>query len=89
MTDSGMIDITEFTCPRCGSHKFGTTLDPMRRLDLRTSVGHCHGDRTVRTVGGISLVRCEFSWSRVDDAKYFRKTGEQQAAVHVGTMERS
>jgi len=74
MADANLIDVTEFTCPRCGSHKFGTSLNGDPR-DPHIGVGYCHNP-------------CGFSWRRSDDAKYFRKTGRQIAAVCIGTVER-
>ena len=68
MAAPGMIDVTEFTCPVCGSHRFGTTIKGPP-LDARTNVGHCHN------------IPCKFTWPRSDDAKYFHKTGRQIAAT--------
>jgi hypothetical protein len=83
-----LIDETEFTCPQCGSHKFGTVFEDGVHgvLDASAMVGYCYGDKTVRSPVGIRLVRCPFSWRRNDDAKYFRKTGRQHAATYVGTV---
>jgi hypothetical protein len=68
----------QFTCPECGSHKFGSTCDggaagPFPSAEeaqayfARYAWGHCHGQ--VRTMHGEKS--CHFSWPRSTDAKYF------------------
>lgn len=55
---------TEFTCPECGSHCFGTTKHPSSGL-LR---GWCHGTKMVEGASS----PCGFTWGRTDDFKVFR-----------------
>jgi hypothetical protein len=57
---------SEFTCPQCGSHYFGTAFKA--GFDWSEAVGHCHG-----YVGTAPDLRsCRFSWKRTDDATVFR-----------------
>lgn len=49
-----------FTCPECGSHYFGSTVDG-------TLVRSCHG--TIGTLEGGSR-HCGFSWPEADDHLY-------------------
>lgn len=46
----------EFTCPDCGSHEWGTSLEGVAR-------GECHG-----TLEGQA---CRFTWFRSNDSKFF------------------
>jgi hypothetical protein len=68
-TDPKMVEILEFTCPRCGSHMFGTS----GRLDWSSAIGECHGPN-----------RCRFQWRRRDDAKYFKGTGRYHLTILRG-----
>lgn len=61
-----MAEILEFTCPRCGSHMFGTS----GGLHWSSAIGECHGPD-----------RCRFQWRRRDDAKYFKGTGRYHPTV--------
>jgi hypothetical protein len=54
--------VSEFTCPKCGSHYFNT--------DLLARTGHCKG-RLVLSLYGHSYTRCDFSWPRAEDARVF------------------
>lgn len=82
MPDDDLIDETEFTCPKCGSHEFGTSLDMSALDDDSRHTGHCHG-----AVGQMPSVRvCGFSWKRSDDASYFKSTGRKLKRTHEGTM---
>jgi hypothetical protein len=80
--EPALIDVTQFTCPRCGGCQFGTTSDMKALNDPNSGTGHCHG-----MLGTVQAPRtCGFTWPRSDDAKYFCKTGKQIAAMYVGTM---
>lgn len=50
-----------FTCPDCGSHKWGTYFGDF---------GSCHG--TYKKPSG-ELVSCRFKWERKYDGEYFVK----------------
>lgn len=77
MPVSELIDEVEFTCPRCGGHQFGTTLDMTALADPMSGEGVCHGY--------LGFGRpCGFTWPRRDDAKHFRPTGRKMPRVHVG-----
>ena len=52
---------SRFTCPKCGSHKFGTSIHGDNSEDW---VGHCDF-RVDDDIG------CQFSWPRTDDHLYF------------------
>ena len=52
---------SRFTCPKCGSHKFGTSIHGDNPKDW---VGHCDF-RVDDDIG------CQFSWPRTDDHLYF------------------
>ena len=77
MTDQ--VEQKRFTCPRCGSHKFGTHVEGAVRWDLSTSTGACHG-YTQTKMGSLP---CGFTWPRTDDAKYFRGTGVFMPVVGI------
>ncbi len=64
-----MIGAKEFTCPRCGSHEFGTTSITVNALRAwpGDAEGMCHGYVDNRP--------CNFIWRRADDALYFKGTG--------------
>lgn len=48
----------EFTCPKCGSHYWGTT-------ELKSGgTGNCHGTLN-------PITDCDFTWPRSEDNKYF------------------
>lgn len=53
----------EFTCPKCGSHYFGTS----GADNWDDAVGYCHGDEEVR----VRRRGCKFSWPRKEDDQYF------------------
>lgn len=55
------IEIMEFTCPRCGSHKFGSFTENGKL------VRHCNGEFEGRS--------CLFMWHEWDDAKWMHGTG--------------
>lgn len=70
----------EFTCPKCGSHHFGTA-DPTfaerkkpasieeSRFDFNNhAIGHCNG---YIKESDTKITQCRFNWRRKDDAKYF------------------
>ena len=87
MPNEDMIEQTQFTCPQCGSHEFGTDLTGvnLNRLDLNGGMGVCHGVRRyVR--GAVAQYPCGFRWQRRNDALYFRPTGQFIPRTHVGTM---
>lgn len=61
-----MIEVREFTCPACGSHRWGT----FTMMAGRVAVGSCSGyDEKSGTA-------CRFVWLRRDDDDYMRGTGE-------------
>ena len=72
------MDHSEFTCPQCGSHMFGssncTGPGPVTR--------HCHGYKEV-ALGSIS---CSFSWPESEDAKYGLKPPEQMEGVGQSSL---
>lgn len=80
-----MIEITEFTCPKCGSHLWGSAViyekyNPAppgcvqgEGIGPLTLMGYCHGSG------------CHFSWKRdLDDALYMRGTGRFMETSVVG-----
>ena len=87
-----MIEDTEFTCPLCGSHKWGTSCDELAAFnDLPASertvsnmskifdehaIGWCHGYT--------SAGPCQFKWQRRDDAKHFRGLGTYNNGTSTG-----
>ena len=64
-------DDTEFTCPECGSHEFGTS---NCRAPFEEMKGHCNGVREA-DAPGYAPRRCTFTWARKDDEKYFKVVG--------------
>lgn len=82
MPDDDLIDETQFTCPKCGGHEFGTLLDTSALDDPHSGTGHCHG-----MTGDYPNPRvCGFTWARRDDAQYFRPTGRKHKRMYEGTM---
>lgn len=75
METESMKEVLKFTCPECGSNKFGSS--NCTAEDIADMIGLCHG--TVQTVYG-STRSCNFTWSRADDAKYFTRTGDLMPA---------
>lgn len=75
---------TEFTCPRCGGHEWGTYFEDgaFNPADINAGNGLCHG--TVVTTRSRTV--CRFTWPRRDDAKYFRPTGRFYPRTCVGTV---
>jgi hypothetical protein len=65
---------TQFTCPKCGAHEFGSSLGEANEITSR----HCGGE----DAGGAG--DCDFSWSPRDDARYFKGTGVFHRAIGVG-----
>jgi len=55
------IEILEFTCPRCASNKFGSS------LVNGSLIRQCHGQIEGRL--------CHFMWRDYEDGKYMRGTG--------------
>jgi hypothetical protein len=93
-----VIENTEFTCPRCGSHQFGTGTSQGVSAVHTTSIdgkytGHCHGrvplDEAPRgrhqTVG---TKACGFTWPRTEeeDAKVFKGTGHYSPRIQEGVV---
>lgn len=60
----------EFTCPYCGSHKFGTHT-PLNQDPATSGIGTCHG----YVQSKLGQIPCSFTWARIDDAQYFKGTG--------------
>lgn len=70
-----MLEEQEFTCPRCGSHLFGTSGDE----------GECHGEISVSERGeGTLVAHCRFTWPRSEDSKVFKGTGRFHPKHAVG-----
>lgn len=67
MTETQTVDVKRFTCPRCGSHYWGTS---GCGGSLEDATGHCHGP-----------VGCTFSWPRSEDAKYMEVIGTEKMPV--------
>lgn len=61
------LPITKFTCPQCGSFRWGSF-----RNDDKSLTRYCNGIREV----GNHARSCGFTWHERDDAKYMRPTGE-------------
>lgn len=73
METENIKEVLMFTCPECGSHKFGT--NNCLAEDAAEMTGECHG--TLQRYGAQrAAVACTFQWSRADDAKYFTGTGD-------------
>lgn len=86
MNPSDQVEDLEFTCPKCGSHKFGTALNdgalpldaPLAEVQASFdghATGFCHGTVRVQRFFSIAETTCGFTWPRSEDAKYFRRTG--------------
>lgn len=73
-----LLEHKEFTCPKCGSHEFGTatkgfTAGMTDEQWVAASTGMCHGYTGGPHPG--TFKSCGFTWSRVDDDRYFKGTG--------------
>jgi hypothetical protein len=68
-----MMERKEFTCPRCGSHEYGSAQVSASPLVLERI---CHG----RFDGQA----CGFRWLDKEDDKFFRGTGEFYSRTAVG-----
>jgi hypothetical protein len=77
-----MIENKEFTCPKCGSHKFGSAL-VSGTVQNGTWEGCCHG--VVQRTPGVAT-NCGFTWSRTDDGKYFKGTGHFYPGENIGQV---
>jgi hypothetical protein len=66
-----MLERKEFTCPRCGSHHFGSAQVSEKPLVLERI---CHG------------AGCGFRWLDKDDDRFFRGTGEFHPETCVGQV---
>jgi hypothetical protein len=86
------IEDMQFTCPQCGSHHFGSGIDPpvstpLSQADLDRMEGMCHGyvPSEQRLPNGAPGQRaCGFRWWRKDDAKYFRGLGTFRPRTMAG-----
>jgi hypothetical protein len=93
-----VIEETEFTCPKCGSHMFGTGTSQGVSAVRTTSIdgqymGFCHGRVPLdeaphgrhHTVG---TKACDFTWPRTDeeDAKVFKGTGHYSPRICEGVV---
>lgn len=58
-------EVKDFTCPRCGSHQFGSSVMPSGVLERQ-----CHGY--------LANAPCGFSWTEGDDLLYMQPTGERR-----------
>lgn len=74
-TSSPMIERKEFTCPRCGSHAYGSTQLSASPMVLERI---CHGYILIEP--RMWQRACGFTWLDKDDDKYFRGTGEFYAS---------
>lgn len=92
-----VIEGTEFTCPKCGSHAFGTYATQGPSAEHTTSVdgkyrGMCHGRVTVQRFTGRHQTNptevCDFDWQRSEeeDAKVFKGTGHYSPAVGTAVV---
>jgi len=65
-------NVTEFTCPECGSHAYGTSCAGYTDAADKDAfwrdhaMGSCHG------------AGCRFTWPRRHDSRYFRVVGRQE-----------
>ena len=75
------VENKQFTCPKCGSHKFGSSL-ATGTVQNGTWHGHCHG--VVQVNPAAAARNCGFIWPRSEDAKYFRGTGTFYPASGAG-----
>lgn len=66
---------TEFTCPRCGSHFWGTAYHHGTDFDFSKATGHCHGGDG-----------CRFWWPRTEDARYMRPVGPERPDIAEGVV---
>ena len=73
------IENQRFTCPECGSDRFGSAQGPGGGIWR----GYCHGTVHGKKPGEAEL-NCKFSWPRSEDAKYFKGTGTFSPASAVG-----
>ncbi len=81
---SNLLEGTTFTCPKCGSHMFGTSTADDK------STGYCHGYVDAPAAEGVAPGRqqCGYSWerSRTNDAKCFKGTGSFTPRVQVAQV---
>ncbi len=91
----GMIEGKDFTCPKCGSHAFGTHTIEGVDATAGTSasgkyLGVCHGYAEVKRLTGRHqtnpVERCTFTWPREDDDKYFKGNGHFSPAIVTATV---
>jgi hypothetical protein len=68
-----MIEGTQFTCPRCGSHYFGSSDLPGEGFQYE-----CHGQAPTG-------IPCTFTCTREESNLYFKVTGHFSPKVVVGT----
>jgi len=63
-------DNSVFVCPRCFTEgRWGTTFEEHEN-GLSTATGHCNGFIIAQ---GENVRRCDFTWNREDDDKYFEE----------------
>lgn len=82
-----MFEQREFTCPECGSHRFGSS--NCNALTIEEMDGHCHGYIFDRPTDGVlehttRVKPCSFTWSRKEDDLYFKGTGQFESRYSTG-----
>lgn len=80
MSQVEVMELQQFNCPKCGSHRFVSSLHglrsvpPMKRTTERNDI--LLRWPMLSKPNGICLgPGCSFTWSRTEDVKYFVGTG--------------
>lgn len=84
--DMEQVEEMEFTCPKCGSHAFGTsTLDGKSEGLCHGYVEATQGDAApgVKHFPGPAMTQCGFTWDRAEDSTVFQGTGRFRPAVET------
>lgn len=70
----GGVRLGQFTCPVCGGHYWGTCFKSPNGPFFEDAEGYCNGWIRVSLVASFETDRrCQFTWPRSEDAKYFSK----------------
>lgn len=85
-----VIEGTQFTCPECGSHAFGTHTTQGPIAEYTTSIdnkymGVCHGYAEAKKILSrheiAPVKKCTFTWPREEDDKYLKGTNHYSPAL--------
>lgn len=82
-----VLEGSEFTCPECGSHAFGSS-----GIGGEHFMGHCHGHVVVARYTGRHQTNptqpCTFTWQRTEeeDAKVFKGNGHWSPAIATAVV---